>query len=514
VPPDGRIHGGACIDATGNGLADSGAARIAALKDLLARFQGSDLRVLALLEDVGRPAAPGMRALPPPFALGPAESLVAEAFAPGRGFRQDCGPDACNLRTCCHAVAHPDAVQAGVATLLGKVQLDDVLEAALRDLSTLAGPSATRMIVYRFTDSGLSGALGDFLAERTEGIAASRKVFRPVPRAELDDILKAARLDFASLSRAPEPVRRRLAERFDGVLAGSFSRQGPMLNLQFVLLDTRGVVRATAANSVFLSALPERVRQTPAEEQEGRDRVARLEAEQKRLLAEAEDARKAREADWKRREQALRDEVVSEQRARIEAEVRKGLAGKPDAAIREAVSDRIDQQVRVALDDQFAAFKAGAAAGSPLAVNAWVDRGCGATYPVGSQMVVYVRCSKDCWVKVFHTSADGETKLLFPNKVDRNNRLAGGEVHPLGDASYPFQFDITPPLGVEMISVVASDKAFSDAGETARRIEADGVVSLGRIAGKEYGTATTRGLSPPEAKAAVARSDCRIRVAK
>jgi len=97
-----------------------------------------------------------------------------------------------------------------------------------------------------------------------------------------------------------------------------------------------------------------------------------------------------------------------------------------------------------------------------LRVVVFPDRGKGGAYWDGDQMVIVVKANKDCFVKVFMTTADGKTVLIFPNRYDLNNRLPAGRARLLGTEGDPFKFNITKPYGLETLKAIASTEQFRD----------------------------------------------------
>jgi hypothetical protein len=59
--------------------------------------------------------------------------------------------------------------------------------------------------------------------------------------------------------------------------------------------------------------------------------------------------------------------------------------------------------------------------------------------------------------------------LLFPNVHDRNNRLRTGETKVIGQYG---ELEVEPPFGQDVVTVVASQKQFTDLDETLK--SADG----------------------------------------
>jgi len=94
-------------------------------------------------------------------------------------------------------------------------------------------------------------------------------------------------------------------------------------------------------------------------------------------------------------------------------------------------------------------------------------KGQGADYYQDQTIWFHVQASRDCYIKVLYfsslsgTSADERriVTLLFPNPYDKNNRLSAGETKVIGQMG---ELVVTPPYGKDVITVVASERQFSD----------------------------------------------------
>jgi Domain of unknown function (DUF4384) len=94
-------------------------------------------------------------------------------------------------------------------------------------------------------------------------------------------------------------------------------------------------------------------------------------------------------------------------------------------------------------------------------------KGQGADYYEDQTIRFHVRAFKDCYIKVLYfsslsgASADERriVTLLFPNPHDTNNRLSAGETKVIGQKG---ELIVAPPYGKDVITVVASERQFSD----------------------------------------------------
>jgi hypothetical protein len=98
------------------------------------------------------------------------------------------------------------------------------------------------------------------------------------------------------------------------------------------------------------------------------------------------------------------------------------------------------------------------------------ERGQGADYSHGEKVRFLVRASRGCYLKVIYLSSAAkgarDTKkmniLLFPNKYDRDNFISSGQTMVIGRLG---ELEIKPPFGKDIVTVVASEKQFSDLEE-------------------------------------------------
>jgi len=104
------------------------------------------------------------------------------------------------------------------------------------------------------------------------------------------------------------------------------------------------------------------------------------------------------------------------------------------------------------------------AAGAPVSrgglhVELATTRGEGkADYRVGEKIVFLVRVDRDAFVYLFDLDADGGATLLYPALGLAETALPAGRELLLPDDGMPYDLDVTPPLGRDLVWVVAADK--------------------------------------------------------
>lgn len=116
-----------------------------------------------------------------------------------------------------------------------------------------------------------------------------------------------------------------------------------------------------------------------------------------------------------------------------------------------------------------------------LKVSVSTERGPGAVYREGENMVVLLTVNKDAWVKVYHIDVNGTVQLIWPNRFDVGHELRAGETVHIPGSGDPFAFKMTAPFGTEFIKVIASTQPFVSNEEDFASLGADtrGVITRG-----------------------------------
>ncbi|MDI6788632.1 MAG: DUF4384 domain-containing protein, partial [Planctomycetota bacterium] len=94
--------------------------------------------------------------------------------------------------------------------------------------------------------------------------------------------------------------------------------------------------------------------------------------------------------------------------------------------------------------------------GSAFKVKVWADKGEGAVYKENEIVRFHFRSDKDCYVYLYHMDAEGNVKILFPNRFNDNNKIKANQVYTMPDETMNFDFQITSPFGTEMLKAIAS----------------------------------------------------------
>lgn len=98
-------------------------------------------------------------------------------------------------------------------------------------------------------------------------------------------------------------------------------------------------------------------------------------------------------------------------------------------------------------------------------VNAWIEKGNGAVYKNGDNLVINFFSEYGCYIKIYHIDVNGDMQLIFPNEYYKNNFINANTVYSIPDKNYPFKFNLGKPFGTEFIKVLASNIQFDDIEE-------------------------------------------------
>lgn len=92
---------------------------------------------------------------------------------------------------------------------------------------------------------------------------------------------------------------------------------------------------------------------------------------------------------------------------------------------------------------------------SGLTVHASVDSPDG-VYRVGETVQLAVDVSEDAYLWVFDTGTSGKVHRIFPNRFDQDNFVRGGETVTIPGSGDEYDFRVSNPVGMELLTVVAT----------------------------------------------------------
>ncbi len=79
----------------------------------------------------------------------------------------------------------------------------------------------------------------------------------------------------------------------------------------------------------------------------------------------------------------------------------------------------------------------------------------------GEKIVYNIKCNKNCYLYVINADSQGNVNLMFPNRFNQNNLVAGQTQIELPTHEMrikDFEFQVFPPLGEETVKVIASNR--------------------------------------------------------
>jgi len=93
--------------------------------------------------------------------------------------------------------------------------------------------------------------------------------------------------------------------------------------------------------------------------------------------------------------------------------------------------------------------------GGDFQLQVWTNKGANSVYTEGEKLLVHILADRSAYLQVDYYQADGQVVHLLPNALEPND-IKSGQVFTLGKSDKTFQFEIAPPFGVEMLTVLAS----------------------------------------------------------
>jgi hypothetical protein len=140
-----------------------------------------------------------------------------------------------------------------------------------------------------------------------------------------------------------------------------------------------------------------------------------------------------------------------------------------------------------------------------LHIRVWTDRGDGGVYRGGERMYVYLKATKDCYVRLVYHQADATNIQVFPNTWAENRKIRAGKAYRIPEETDRFEFSICEPFGGEVLKAFASTQPFPEMGgrelDSGLRIFSETTRDL---------TRRMRGIAVQEKSAETAEAMCQI----
>jgi hypothetical protein len=113
------------------------------------------------------------------------------------------------------------------------------------------------------------------------------------------------------------------------------------------------------------------------------------------------------------------------------------------------------------IEEQIAPL-ANAQSDTGLNIEVWVDRGKGAVYVEGDQLLVFVRVNRDAYVRLYYTDATNQTYQIYPNRYHPEEKIPGKIVKRIPEPQDTFSFRVKAPFGIETLTALAGSRPFGD----------------------------------------------------
>ena len=94
--------------------------------------------------------------------------------------------------------------------------------------------------------------------------------------------------------------------------------------------------------------------------------------------------------------------------------------------------------------------------GAPGRLEFSIDKGCGAVYRYGEKLHVKVKSERDGYLTIFDFCTDGTVQIIFPNAYHTDNFVKGGVEYTIPGDLLPFEFEVAPPDGEEVLFAVVT----------------------------------------------------------
>lgn len=98
-------------------------------------------------------------------------------------------------------------------------------------------------------------------------------------------------------------------------------------------------------------------------------------------------------------------------------------------------------------------------AGGTFPLKVWASKGKEGVYRENEVLRIHVLAESDAYLQIDYYQVDGQVIHLLPNLLD-SNQIAAGQIFTLGDSGNTFQFKVSAPFGVEILTVIARQKPF------------------------------------------------------
>ena len=90
---------------------------------------------------------------------------------------------------------------------------------------------------------------------------------------------------------------------------------------------------------------------------------------------------------------------------------------------------------------------------SPLSVSVWTDK---KAYYAGETISFFFRTDRDAYLTLIDVGTSGTVRILFPNALQRDNRVRAGEIYTVPSRESGFVIKVEGPPGLERVKAIAT----------------------------------------------------------
>jgi hypothetical protein len=96
-----------------------------------------------------------------------------------------------------------------------------------------------------------------------------------------------------------------------------------------------------------------------------------------------------------------------------------------------------------------------------LVLKMIMDKGIGAGYRSGETLTLFVTCSQNAYLKIYHIDARAVAQLIWPNRYGGSGYLTKGQTFRFPEDEDGYKYLLGPPYGTEYIKAIASTVPFA-----------------------------------------------------
>jgi len=98
----------------------------------------------------------------------------------------------------------------------------------------------------------------------------------------------------------------------------------------------------------------------------------------------------------------------------------------------------------------------------PVKFTLTTDNGRDPVYRVGEKMNLLIQTDRDVWLHCYYLQQNGKVFQIFPNPFQKEAKIEGGRLYTIPGQRFPFEFNIMPPAGKELVKCFALSSDVAD----------------------------------------------------